>query len=128
VVCLAVGRGNWVQEWESLESWNWVAQRPAHTILLLPKALGMPRRRPIMAYMGYAAAAFAGWERAAWLSAWEARRCWSHARSAVHTTPRTSGTGTDTAVLLRWLAGNRSRAVLLLGPDVTSSSAVVSSP
>lgn len=108
-----------------MESWNWVAQRLAHTILLVPKALGMPRRRPIMdglrAYMAYAAAAFAGWVRAAWLSAWVARRCWSHARSAVHTTPRTPGTGTDTAVLLRWLAGNRSRAVLL-GPEVTSSS------
>ena len=114
-----------MREWESLESWNWVAQRLAHTILLVPKALGMPRRRPIMdglrAYMAYAAAAFAGWVRAAWLSAWVARRCWSHARSAVHTTPRTPGTGTDTAVLLRWLTGNRSRAVLL-GPEVTSSS------
>ena len=114
-----------MREWESLESWNWVAQRLAHTILPVPKALGMPRRRPIMdglrAYMGYAAAAFAGWVCAAWLSAWVARRCWSHARSAVHTTPRTPGTGTDTAVLLRWLTGNRSRAVLL-GPEVTSSS------
>ena len=135
--CLSVGRGNWVEEWESLESWNWVAQRPATLGTVpsssneVPKALGVPPTSShhglllyctvlYRMYMGYAAAAFAGWVRAAWLSAWlpgKRARYWLHARSAART-PRTPGTGT--AVLLRWLAGNRSRAVFL-GPEGTKS-------